>query len=156
MLKKNKQGSSHITCSRTSSLGEARSLTNIGTAPWSITTLVFSDVPEAMFVSVQAASNCSECQWKVRVKSTTWQNTIACTRAYTRYRSQQSLACSFNWASKGIKAPFVAKIQLKCSHSYADVSGRDHTFILFENVIKLRDDTSENHKRSPSTKNTFP
>jgi len=47
------------TCSRTSSLGEARSCTNIGTAPWSITTLVFSDVPEAMFVRAQAASNYS-------------------------------------------------------------------------------------------------
>ena len=47
------------TCSRTSSLGEPRSCTNIGTAPWSITTLVFSDVPEAMFVRAQAASNYS-------------------------------------------------------------------------------------------------
>lgn len=46
-----------LTCSRTSSLGEARSFTNIGTAPLSITTLVFSDVPEAMFVRAHAASN---------------------------------------------------------------------------------------------------
>jgi hypothetical protein len=45
------------TCSRTSSLEEARSFTKIGTAPWSITTLVFSDVPEAIFVKAQAASN---------------------------------------------------------------------------------------------------
>lgn len=49
-----------FTCSRTSSLGELSSFTNIGTAPWSITTLVFSDVPEAMFVRAQAASNCKK------------------------------------------------------------------------------------------------
>ena len=45
------------TCSRTSSLGELRSCTNIGTAPLSITTLVWSDVPEAILVRAQAASN---------------------------------------------------------------------------------------------------
>lgn len=49
--------SKHYTCSRTSSLGELSSFTNIGTAPWSITTLVFSEVPDAMFVRAQAASN---------------------------------------------------------------------------------------------------
>ena len=48
------------TCSRTSSLGELSSLTKIGTAPRSITTFVFSDVPDAMFVRAQAASNCSK------------------------------------------------------------------------------------------------
>lgn len=31
----------------------------MGTAPWSITTRVWSDVPDAMFVSAQAASNCT-------------------------------------------------------------------------------------------------
>lgn len=45
------------TCSRISSAGELKSLTKIGTAPLSITTPVCSDVPEAMFVSAQAASN---------------------------------------------------------------------------------------------------
>jgi hypothetical protein len=47
-------------CSRTSSLGELRSLTKMGTAPHSTTTLVFSDVPDAMLVSAQAASNCNK------------------------------------------------------------------------------------------------
>jgi hypothetical protein len=37
----------------------------MGTAPLSTTTLVFSDVPDAMLVSAQAASNCS--QEKVKV-----------------------------------------------------------------------------------------
>lgn len=32
----------------------------MGMAPWSMTTLVCSDVPEAMFVSAQAASNCNQ------------------------------------------------------------------------------------------------
>lgn len=45
------------TCSLTSSVCELKSFTNIGTAPWSITTLVFSDVPEAIFVKAHAASN---------------------------------------------------------------------------------------------------
>lgn len=31
----------------------------MGTAPWSITTRVWSDVPDAIFVSAQAASNCT-------------------------------------------------------------------------------------------------
>lgn len=48
---------SRYTCSRTSSLGEARSFTKIGTAPWSITTFVFSEVPEVMFVRAHAALN---------------------------------------------------------------------------------------------------
>lgn len=59
------------TCSRTSSLGELRSLTNIGTAPWSITTLVFSDVPEAMLVRAHAASN-----YNIKNHYTTIQNNI--------------------------------------------------------------------------------
>jgi hypothetical protein len=46
------------TCSRTSSLGELRSWTKIGTAPWSMTTRVWSDVPDAILVSAHAASNC--------------------------------------------------------------------------------------------------
>ena len=46
-----------LTCSRTSSLGDASSCTKIGTAPLSITTRVCSDVPDATFVSAQAASN---------------------------------------------------------------------------------------------------
>ena len=45
------------TCSRASSLGELRSCANMGTTPMSITTLVCIDVPEAMFVRAQAASN---------------------------------------------------------------------------------------------------
>lgn len=32
----------------------------MGIAPWSMTTRVWSEVPEAMFVSAQAASNCKE------------------------------------------------------------------------------------------------
>ena len=43
--------------SQTLSLGELRSYANMGTTPLSITTLVCSDVPEAMFVRAQAASN---------------------------------------------------------------------------------------------------
>mmetsp|Transcript_57276 Transcript_57276/g.161773 ORF Transcript_57276/g.161773 Transcript_57276/m.161773 type:complete len:275 (+) Transcript_57276:978-1802(+) len=45
-------------CSRTSSLGDPRSITKIGRAPCSTTTRVCSAVPDAMFVSTQAASNC--------------------------------------------------------------------------------------------------
>lgn len=60
------------TCSRTSSLGEPRSLTNIGTAPCSITTLVFSDVPEAMLVRAQAASNYKKFQAIIMLKSWTY------------------------------------------------------------------------------------
>ena len=48
--------SAHTACSRTSSLGERRR-TKMGTAPLSMTTPVFSDVPDAMFVSAHAASN---------------------------------------------------------------------------------------------------
>mmetsp|Transcript_15658 Transcript_15658/g.27075 ORF Transcript_15658/g.27075 Transcript_15658/m.27075 type:complete len:257 (+) Transcript_15658:2072-2842(+) len=46
-------------CSRTSSLGDDSSCTNMGTAPESMTTLVWSEVPDATLVSAQAASNCS-------------------------------------------------------------------------------------------------
>lgn len=49
--------SAQTACSRTSSLGEVRRWIKLGIAPlWTIT-LVFSDVPEAMLVSAQAASN---------------------------------------------------------------------------------------------------
>mmetsp|Transcript_21094 Transcript_21094/g.42842 ORF Transcript_21094/g.42842 Transcript_21094/m.42842 type:complete len:229 (+) Transcript_21094:1541-2227(+) len=51
--------SAHTACSRTSSLGELRSCTNIGTAPRSTQTCVCSEVPEAMFVNAHAASNWS-------------------------------------------------------------------------------------------------
>ena len=46
-------------CSLTSSLSEVNNLTNISTAPAFITTLVWSEVPEAIFVSAHAASNCN-------------------------------------------------------------------------------------------------
>mmetsp|Transcript_5934 Transcript_5934/g.17654 ORF Transcript_5934/g.17654 Transcript_5934/m.17654 type:complete len:204 (-) Transcript_5934:193-804(-) len=49
----------HTACSRTSSLAESSSCTKMGTAPLEITSLVCSEVPEAMFVSAHAASNCS-------------------------------------------------------------------------------------------------
>mmetsp|Transcript_21097 Transcript_21097/g.60192 ORF Transcript_21097/g.60192 Transcript_21097/m.60192 type:complete len:259 (-) Transcript_21097:507-1283(-) len=49
----------HTACSLTSSFGLERMRTKIGTAPTSMTTLVWSDVPEAMFVNAQAASNCN-------------------------------------------------------------------------------------------------
>mmetsp|Transcript_99327 Transcript_99327/g.278136 ORF Transcript_99327/g.278136 Transcript_99327/m.278136 type:complete len:210 (+) Transcript_99327:1295-1924(+) len=48
----------HTACSRTSSLGDWSSSTKRGSAPCSTTTRVCSAVPEAMFVSTQAASNC--------------------------------------------------------------------------------------------------
>mmetsp|Transcript_43523 Transcript_43523/g.120355 ORF Transcript_43523/g.120355 Transcript_43523/m.120355 type:complete len:209 (-) Transcript_43523:205-831(-) len=51
--------SAHTACSRTSSFGLMRSCTKMGTAPLAITTRVCSEVPEAMFVSAQALSNCS-------------------------------------------------------------------------------------------------
>lgn len=44
-------------CSLTSSASDSRSLTNFGMAPLSTTTLVCSVVPEAIFVTAQAASN---------------------------------------------------------------------------------------------------
>ncbi|KAG9131943.1 hypothetical protein Leryth_023254, partial [Lithospermum erythrorhizon] len=47
-IKGNQYMSVHCTCSRTSSLEELRSLTKIGTAPWSMTALVLSDVPDAI------------------------------------------------------------------------------------------------------------
>jgi len=47
----------HLTCSCTSSCGELRSRINIGTAPSSITTRVWADVPDAIFVNAHAASN---------------------------------------------------------------------------------------------------
>mmetsp|Transcript_5148 Transcript_5148/g.14164 ORF Transcript_5148/g.14164 Transcript_5148/m.14164 type:complete len:238 (-) Transcript_5148:218-931(-) len=47
----------HTACSRTSSLGESRSCTKIGTEPCVITSRVCSDVPEAMLVRAHAASN---------------------------------------------------------------------------------------------------
>lgn len=46
------------TCSLTSSLPELKSCTKIGTAPWSMTTRVCSDVPDAILVKAHAASNC--------------------------------------------------------------------------------------------------
>ena len=49
--------SAHTACSRTSSLGLIRRRTKMGTAPTSMTTLVWSEVPEAMLVRAQAASN---------------------------------------------------------------------------------------------------
>lgn len=49
--------SAHTACSCTSSLLELSNSMNMGTAPASITIRVCSDVPEAMFVSAQAASN---------------------------------------------------------------------------------------------------
>lgn len=45
------------TCSRTSKQGEAKSSINKGIAPLSIMTSVLSDVPDAILVSAQAASN---------------------------------------------------------------------------------------------------
>mmetsp|Transcript_159 Transcript_159/g.264 ORF Transcript_159/g.264 Transcript_159/m.264 type:complete len:207 (-) Transcript_159:13-633(-) len=48
----------HTACSLTSSLGLSNNLTNMGTAPTSITTLVCSLVPLAIFVKAHAASNC--------------------------------------------------------------------------------------------------
>mmetsp|Transcript_14938 Transcript_14938/g.32998 ORF Transcript_14938/g.32998 Transcript_14938/m.32998 type:complete len:223 (-) Transcript_14938:112-780(-) len=50
--------SAQAACSRTSSLGLISSRMKIGTAPASITYRVCSEVPEAMFVRAQAASNC--------------------------------------------------------------------------------------------------
>lgn len=47
----------HTACSRTSSAGEVRRSLKMGTAPASITTLVWSAEPEAMLVRAQAASN---------------------------------------------------------------------------------------------------
>jgi hypothetical protein len=47
----------HLTCSLTSSLVDRRSWTNRGTAPFSITSRVLSEVPEATLVRAQAASN---------------------------------------------------------------------------------------------------
>lgn len=46
-----------ITCSWTSSISDSKSLMNIGTAPASMTTLVWIDVPDAMLVKAHAASN---------------------------------------------------------------------------------------------------
>jgi hypothetical protein len=51
--------SAQTACSRTSNVGDASSLMNSGTAPEWITTCVFSAVPDAMFVSAHAASNCA-------------------------------------------------------------------------------------------------
>mmetsp|Transcript_45701 Transcript_45701/g.148557 ORF Transcript_45701/g.148557 Transcript_45701/m.148557 type:complete len:377 (-) Transcript_45701:232-1362(-) len=51
--------SAQTACSRTSSLGDIRSCTKMGTAPLAITTRVCSDVPDAMLVSAHALSNCS-------------------------------------------------------------------------------------------------
>jgi hypothetical protein len=50
--------SAHTACSRTSGSGDANSFTKEGTAFALITAFVFSDVPEAILVSVQHASNC--------------------------------------------------------------------------------------------------
>lgn len=46
-------------CSATFMAGDFNNSTNFGIAPNLITTCVCSDVPEAMFVSAQQASNCS-------------------------------------------------------------------------------------------------
>ena len=51
--------SAQTACSRTSSTGDESSSMKMGTAPASMTTCVCSDVPDAMFVSAQAASNCA-------------------------------------------------------------------------------------------------
>jgi len=48
------------TCSWTSSCGEHRSRINIGTAPSSMTTRVWADVPDAILVNAHAASNCNK------------------------------------------------------------------------------------------------
>jgi hypothetical protein len=46
-----------LTCSCTSSCGDDNNAIKIGTAPASTTFLVCNDVPDAMFVNAQAASN---------------------------------------------------------------------------------------------------
>mmetsp|Transcript_69939 Transcript_69939/g.194533 ORF Transcript_69939/g.194533 Transcript_69939/m.194533 type:complete len:260 (+) Transcript_69939:1035-1814(+) len=51
--------SAQTACSRTSSFGDWSNPTNRGRAPCSTTTFVCSAVPDAMFVSTQAASNCN-------------------------------------------------------------------------------------------------
>jgi hypothetical protein len=50
----------HTACSATCIYDELRSCTNFGTAPDLTTVSVCSDVPDAMFVSAQDASNCSD------------------------------------------------------------------------------------------------
>ena len=62
--------SAHTACSRTSSFGLESSCTKIGTAPLSMTCAVWSAVPEAMFVSAHAASNCS-CGFACAVRNST-------------------------------------------------------------------------------------
>ena len=51
--------SAHTACSRTSSFGESKSCTKMGTAPLAMTTRVCSEVPEAMLVRAHALSNWS-------------------------------------------------------------------------------------------------
>mmetsp|Transcript_10966 Transcript_10966/g.33395 ORF Transcript_10966/g.33395 Transcript_10966/m.33395 type:complete len:265 (+) Transcript_10966:1114-1908(+) len=62
--------SAHTACSRTSWFGDVSSSTKMGTAPLLMTTSVWSVVPEAMFVSAQAASNC-RCEWSLRRRNST-------------------------------------------------------------------------------------
>lgn len=57
LLLRSKMASTHHTCSLTSSLVDRRSWTNRGTAPFSITSRVLSEVPDATLVRAQAASN---------------------------------------------------------------------------------------------------
>ena len=55
--------SAQAACSRTSSLPDMSNWMKMGTAPDSMTYLVWSDVPDAMFVKAQAASNCNDCEF---------------------------------------------------------------------------------------------
>ena len=57
LLLRSTKASTHHTCSLTSSLVDRKSWTNRGTAPFSITSRVLSEVPEATLVRAQAASN---------------------------------------------------------------------------------------------------
>ena len=63
MTKKNQANNSpraHTACSQTFCCGDFNNLRNKGTASASTTAWVCCEVPEAIFVSAQAASNCSE------------------------------------------------------------------------------------------------
>lgn len=75
-----------LTCSRTSSLGDRSSCTKRGTAPFSITSRVLSDVPEATLVNAQAASNCENRRKNVTYSQQDLKATYSTKGAYLKLR----------------------------------------------------------------------
>lgn len=110
-------------CSRTSGLGEERRRTKAGIAPRRMTWAVCSEVPEAIFVKAQEASNCAQ-----KRKETTkcrWQSKYICERNNTWRSGASSFARKFT--SRGrtpeLMTSFMGGVRSACTEWEANESG---------------------------------